>query len=55
MFGHHNWAQLKSDVDDPDLGRPGGFERQVRQRILGSLIVIVLLIVALAISGSSGA
>ena len=53
MLGHHNWVQAKSDIDDPDLKRPGGFERQVLGRILGSLILIVVLIVALAISGSA--
>jgi hypothetical protein len=50
LFGsHHLWVQTKTDVDDPDLLRPGGFERQVRGRILGSLILIVILSVVLAI------
>ncbi len=55
MFGHQHWVQAKSDIDDPDLQRPGGFQRQVRGRILGSLILLVVLIVALAISGSASA
>lgn len=40
---------MKTDVDDPDLRRPGGFERQVRGRILGSLILIAILSVVLVI------
>jgi hypothetical protein len=55
MFGHHNWVQAKSDLDDPDLKHPGGFERQVRRRILGSFVLIVVLIIALAIFGSASA
>lgn len=42
MSGHHHWVQMRSDLDDPELRRQGGFERQVRARILGSLITIVL-------------
>ncbi|MFN2347240.1 MAG: hypothetical protein ABR616_16195 [Dermatophilaceae bacterium] len=39
---------MQTDLDDPDLLRPGGFERQVRGRILGPLILsIVLMIVSL--------
>ncbi|MFO7960410.1 MAG: hypothetical protein R6U94_05645 [Nitriliruptoraceae bacterium] len=50
LFGsHHLWAQMKTDVDDPDLLRPGGFERQVRGRILGSLILIAIMSVVLVI------
>lgn len=49
FVGNHQWAQMKTDVDDPDLLRPGGFERQVRGRILGSLILIAILSVVLVI------
>ncbi len=56
MSGHHNdWAQMKSDLDDPDLKRPGGFQRQVRGRILGSVVLIVILVVAMAIVSATGA
>jgi hypothetical protein len=46
---HHHWVQMKSDTEDPDLRRPGGFERQVRGRLLGSLIVLGVCIVLLVI------
>ena len=55
MFGHQHWVQANPDIDDPDVQRPGGFQRQVRGRILGSLILIVVLLVALAILGSASA
>lgn len=55
MGGLQNWVQMKSsDLDDPDLKRPGGFRRQVHARIVGSVIMIAFL-VALGIFFSSGA
>ena len=49
VFGHQHWVQMKSDVEDPDLTRPGGFARQVRARLLGSSILLVVLIFALVL------
>ncbi|MFO7961610.1 MAG: hypothetical protein R6U94_11745 [Nitriliruptoraceae bacterium] len=46
---HHHWVQMKTDIEDPDLLRPGGFERQVRGRLLGSSIVLGVCIVLLVI------
>jgi len=40
---------MKSDVEDPDLARRGGFERQVRGRLLGSSILLGVLILTLVI------
>ena len=44
---HHSWVQMKSDTEDPDLLRPGGFERQVRGRLLGSAIVLAIIVLTL--------
>ena len=49
MFGHQEWLRMKSDSEDPDLTRPGGFERQVRGRIMGSLLLVVWLVLAIGI------
>jgi hypothetical protein len=49
LFDHQHWVQMKSDVEDPDLTRPGGFERQVRSRLLGSSLVLGVLLFTLVI------
>ena len=49
VFSHHHWVQMRSDVEDPDLARPGGFERQVRGRLLGSVILLGVLVLTLVI------
>lgn len=49
-FGsHQGWAQAKTDADDPQLRRPGGAYRQMRERALGSVIALVIIVVALVI------